>query len=158
MDNKYSYLHSIIQKGGKIDSDIKHEIQAGWLMLKSVIKVSSDGIILLRLTRRFYWNTIGLVLLYCTDYWTIKRHCAQNMSVIEILMLRYMCGKTKRANMKDENILVMVTIAPIRRRCKKITYWYLNMCNVELCIPQFGEYSPIIIEQVKRVKERLKKI
>lgn len=31
MNNQFSYLDSIIQKNGEIDSNVKHRIQVDWL-------------------------------------------------------------------------------------------------------------------------------
>jgi len=43
MSSHFKYLGSIIQKDGKIDSNVNHRIQAGWLKWRSVTGVLCDG-------------------------------------------------------------------------------------------------------------------
>ena len=93
MDNKYlsshfTYLSSIIQKDGEIDSDVNHRIQTGWLKWKSATGVLCDRNSPLWLKEKFYRTAIRSALLYGTEYWVIKRHHAQKMSVTEMRMLR----------------------------------------------------------------------
>jgi len=43
-------------------------------------------------------------MLYGTECWAIKRYHAQKMSVVEMCMLRWMCGKTSRDKVRNEDI------------------------------------------------------
>jgi len=47
MSSHFKYLSSIIQKDGKINSDVNHKIQAGWLKWRSAIGFLCDRNILL---------------------------------------------------------------------------------------------------------------
>ena len=88
MSNHFKYLYFIIQKGREIDSDVNHEIQAGWLKWRSATGVLCDRNVPLWLKEKFYRTAIRPALLYGTEYWAIKRHHAQKMSVAEMRMLR----------------------------------------------------------------------
>ena len=35
-------------------------------------------------------------MLYRTEYWVIKKQHLDNMSVVEMRMLKWMCGKTRK--------------------------------------------------------------
>ena len=84
MSNHFKYLSSIIQKDRKIDSDVNHRIQAGWLKWRSATGVLCDRNIPLWLKEKFYQTAIRPALLYGTECWTIKRYHAQKMSVAEM--------------------------------------------------------------------------
>ena len=46
-------------------------------------------------------------MLYGTKYWATKLH-VHKMSVVELKMLRWMCGKTKKDRIKNKCILELV--------------------------------------------------
>ena len=96
MSSHFKYLGSIIQKDGEIDSDV----QAGWLKWRSATGILCDRNIPLWLKGKFYLTAIRLALLYGIEYWAIKRHHAQKMSVAEMCMLHWMCGNTQRDKVK----------------------------------------------------------
>ena len=88
MSSHFKYLGSIIQKEGKIDSNVNHRIQAGWLKWRSATRVLYDRNIPLCLKEKFYRTAIRSAFLYGTECWAIKRHHTQKMSVAEMRMLR----------------------------------------------------------------------
>ena len=63
----FKYLGSIIQKDEKINSDVNHKIQAGWLKWRSTTEILCDHNILLWLKEKFYWTAIRPYLLYDTE-------------------------------------------------------------------------------------------
>ena len=64
MSSYFKYLGSIIQKDGKIDSDVNHRIQADWLKWRSATGVLCDHNIPLWLKGKFYRTAIRPALLY----------------------------------------------------------------------------------------------
>ena len=104
MSSHLKYLSFIIQKDEKINSDVNHTIQAGWLKWRSAIGVLCVRNILLWLKENFYRTTIRLDLLYGTECWAIKRYHTQKMSIAEMRMLCWMCGDTRRDKMRNEDI------------------------------------------------------
>jgi len=103
MSSHFKYLGFIIQKDEEINSDAKHRIQADRLKWRSVIGVLCDRNIPLWLKRKFYWTAIRPALLYGTECWAIKRYHAQKMSVVEMHMLRWMYGDTRRDKVRNED-------------------------------------------------------
>ena len=65
------------------------------------------------LKEKFYRTAIRPALLYGTEYWDIKRHHAQKMSVAEMRMLRWMCGNTRRDKVRNEDICTKIGVASI---------------------------------------------
>jgi len=74
--------------------------------------VFCDRNIPLWLKKKFYQIAIRPALLCGTEYWVIKRYHAKKMSVVEMCMLRWMCGKTKRDKVINEVILTKIAVAP----------------------------------------------
>ena len=119
MSNHFKYLSSIIQKDRKIDSDVNHRIQAGWLKWRSATGVLCDHNILLWLKKKFYRTAIRPALLYSTECWDIKRHHAQKTSVAEMRMLRWMCGNTRRDKVRNEDIRTKIGVASIEEKMRE---------------------------------------
>ena len=88
MSSQFRYLGSIIQKDWEINKDVNHRIEAGWLKWRSTTGVLCDRNISLWLKGKFYRTAIRPTLLYGTEYWAIKRHHTQKMSVAEMRVLR----------------------------------------------------------------------
>ena len=64
-----------------------------------------------------------LALLYGTECWAIKRHHAQKMSVVEMRMLRWMCGNTRRDKMRNEDIRTKIGVTSI----EAVSYTHLTL-------------------------------
>ena len=119
MSSHFKYLSSIIQKDGETDSDVNHRIQAGWLKWRNATGVLCDRNILLWLKGKFYRTPIRPALLYGTECWAIKRYHAQKMSVVEMCMLRWMCGNTRRDKVRNEDIRTKIGVASIEEKMRE---------------------------------------
>ncbi|KAL6544055.1 hypothetical protein OROGR_010552 [Orobanche gracilis] len=109
----FRYLGSIIQKDGELDGDVAHRIKAGWLKWKSATGVLCDSDMPHRLKGKFYRTTIRPALLYGTECWAVKQCHVQKMNVAEMRMLRWMCGHTKKDQLRNEVIREKVRVASI---------------------------------------------
>ncbi|KAG2558020.1 hypothetical protein PVAP13_8NG106504 [Panicum virgatum] len=89
----FRYLGSMLQKDGDIDEDVKHRISADWLKWGQASGVLCD--------RR---TAIRPAMLYGAECWPTKRRHVQQLSVVEMRMLRWFCGHTKRDRVRDEAI------------------------------------------------------
>jgi len=58
-------------------------------------------------------------MLYDTECWAIKRHHAQKMSVVEMCMLRWMCGNTRRDKVRNEDIHTKIGVASIEEKMRE---------------------------------------
>ena len=59
-------------------------------------------------------------MLYDIEYWAIKRHHAEKMSVAEMRMLRWMCGNTRRDKVRNEDIRTKIGVASIEEKMREI--------------------------------------
>jgi len=54
-----------------------------------------------------------------TEFWAIKRHHAQKISVAEMRMLRWMCGNTRRDKVRNEDIRAKIGVASIKEKMRE---------------------------------------
>jgi len=92
---KFRYLGSIIKKRGDIDSDIDHRIRVGWQKWRNASRVLCDKKIHVRLKGRVYHMVIRPTVFYGVECWPIKKTQVQILMVLEIRMIRWMCGYTR---------------------------------------------------------------
>ena len=75
--------------------------------------------------KKFYLTAIKPTLLYCTKCWAIKRYHAQKMSVVEMRMLRWMCGNTRRDKVQNEDIRTKIGVVPIEEKMRENRFrWF----------------------------------
>ncbi|GMP22599.1 hypothetical protein CsSME_00000546 [Camellia sinensis var. sinensis] len=62
---------------------------------------------------------IRLVILYGTECWTTKNQHVDKMSIAEMRMLRWICGKTVKDIIRNEYIREWVGVAPIEDKLRE---------------------------------------
>ena len=67
---------------------------------------------------KFYWTAIRPALLYGTECWAIKIHHAHKMSIVEMRMLHWMCGNTRRDKVRNEDIRTKIGVASIKEKMR----------------------------------------
>ena len=67
----------------------------------------------LSLKGKFYKTAVKPTFLYGTECWANKKQHIQKMSVTEMRMLRWMCGKTRTNKVRNEDIHRLVGVAHI---------------------------------------------
>ena len=115
----FRYLGSIIHREGDITEDVTHRIKAGWLKWRSASGVLCDRRIPVKLKGKFYRTAVRPALLYGAECWATKKHHVQKMSVTEMRMIRWMCGKTRKDKMRNEHIRGLVGVAPIQDKIRE---------------------------------------
>ncbi|KAI8543266.1 hypothetical protein RHMOL_Rhmol08G0203600 [Rhododendron molle] len=115
----FKYLGSIISSDGEIADDVTHRIQVGWLKWRSATGVLCDKRVLTKLKGKFYGTAIRPAMLYGTECWPIKKQQVNKMSVAEMRMLRWVCGKTRRDKIRNETVREMVGVAPIQEKVRE---------------------------------------
>ncbi|CAL5373127.1 unnamed protein product [Camellia sinensis] len=110
-------LHDV--KAGEIDADLAHRIKAGWCKWRSASGVLCDKRIPTGLKGKFYRTAIRPAMLYGTECWATKKQHVDKMSVAEMRMLRWMCGKTRQDRIRNECIREWVGVAPIEDKLRE---------------------------------------
>ncbi|KAM1252567.1 hypothetical protein ACFX13_041395 [Malus domestica] len=120
--DRFHYLGSILQKNGEFDGDLTHRIQAGWMKWKSASGVLCDRRRPLKLKGKFYRTAIRPAMLYGIECWAVKH---QHVGVVEMRMLRWMCGHTRNDKIRNEDIRGKVGVAEIEgKRRENRLRWF----------------------------------
>jgi len=96
-------------------------------------------------------------LLYDTECWAIKRYHAQKMSVAEMRMLRWICGKTRRDKMRNEDILIKIGVASIEEKMRENRLQWFGHVRRRSTNALVRRVELINLGEVKRAKGRSKK-
>ncbi|KAG5594311.1 hypothetical protein H5410_035543 [Solanum commersonii] len=92
--DRFKYLESIIQRSGDIGNDITHCIGAT--------------------------AVVQSTLLYETEYWSIKKSDqVQKIYVVEMRMLRWMCGHTSSNKIRNEDIRNKMGVASVLEKMRE---------------------------------------
>lgn len=92
----FRYLGSMLQSNGGIDEDVSHRIKTGWMKWQQASGILCDKNVPQKLKGKFYRMAVRPAMLYGAECWPTKRQHIQQMSVAEMRMLRWMCGHTRR--------------------------------------------------------------
>jgi hypothetical protein len=106
----------MLQKNGDIDEDVSHRIKAGWLKLRQACGILCDPRVPLKLKGKFYRTAIRPVMLYGAECWPAKRRHAQQLSVAEMRMLRWICGHTRRDRVQNDGIRERLGVTPVEEK------------------------------------------
>jgi hypothetical protein len=112
----FRYLGSMLQKNGDIDEDVSHRIKAGWLKWRQASDVLCDPMVPLKLKGKFYRTVIRPAMLYGAECWPTKRQHIQQLSVVEMRMLRWICGHTRRDRVRNDDIRERLGVAPVEEK------------------------------------------
>ena len=69
-----------------------------------------------KLKGKFYRTTIRPAILYGTECWPTKRQHVQQLGAVEMHMLRWMCGHTRKDRVRNDDIQDRVGVAPIEEK------------------------------------------
>ena len=104
MKDTFRYLGSMLQRDGNIDADINHRIKAVWIKWQQPSNILYDKRVPQKLKGKFYRTTIRPSILYGAECWPTKIRHVQQLSVVEIRMLRWICGYTRMDRVRNDDI------------------------------------------------------
>ena len=110
----------------------------------------------LSLKEKFYRTTVRHSLLYGTECWTIKKQHTHKISVAEMRMLRWMCGKTRINKIRNENIRSLVGVAPIEDKMRENRLRWFSHIGRRLTDAPVRRVEKIDIVQSKKLRGRPK--
>ncbi|KAM2568845.1 hypothetical protein TB2_009032 [Malus domestica] len=113
------YLESILQKNRKLDRNLNHRIQAGWMKWKSASVLLCGCRMPLKLKGEFYRTSIRPSMLYGIECWVVKHQHIHKISVAEMRMLRWMCGHTRNDKIRNEDIQGKVRVAETEAKVRE---------------------------------------
>ena len=90
--------------------------------------------------------------------WAIKRYYVQKMSVVEMCMLRWRCGNTRRDKVRNEDIRTKIGVASIEEKMRENHLRWFGHVRRKLTDASIRRVERIKLGQVKRAQGRPKKI
>jgi len=124
----FRYLGSYMQSYGDIDDDISHRIQAGWVKWRSASGVLCDKKIPFALKGKFYKSAVRPALLYGVECWPVKVSQVRRMLVVEMRMLRWMCGIFRKDRIRNEVVREKLQVASIDVKMREARLrWYRHV-------------------------------
>ena len=113
-----------------------NRINAGWMKWRAASGVLCDRRIPLKLKGKFYRTAVRPVMLYGTKCWVVKREHIHKMSMIEMKMLRQMCGKTKKDKIRNDHIrpYLEITLIDAKLREHKLR-WFGHVFRRHILAP-----------------------
>jgi hypothetical protein len=112
----FRYLGSMFQKNGDIDEDVSHRIKVGWLKWRQASGVLCDLRVSLKIKCKFYRTAIRPTILYGVECWPTKRRYVQQLSVAEMLMLRWICGHIRKDQIRNDDIRERLGMSPVEEK------------------------------------------
>lgn len=97
-----------------------HRIGAAWMKWKLASQALRDKKVLPKLKGRFYRMVVRSALLYGAKYWPVKNFHVQKVHVVEMRMLRWMCGRTRKDKIKNEDIQDKVGVAFVVDKIREV--------------------------------------
>ena len=116
---RFRYLGSLIQESGEIDEDTNHQIKVGWQKWKNALGVLCDRRISLRLKGRVYSVVVRPALLYRVERWPIEKSHVQRMRVVEMRMIRWICGHTRLDKIRNKVIRGKIGVVSIEDKMRE---------------------------------------
>ena len=110
----FRYLGSMLQRDGDIDADVSHRIKAGWIKWRQASGILCDKRVPQKLKGKFYRTAIRPAMLYGAECWPTKIRHVQQLSVVEMRMLRWICGHTRMDRVRNDDI--RDRLAPIEEK------------------------------------------
>ena len=108
----------------------------------------------LSLKGKFYRTVVRPSLLYGTECWTNKKQHTQKINIADMRMLRWMCDKTNMDKVRNENIRMLIGIAPIENKMKENRLRWFGHIRCKLMDALVRKVKKIDIEQSKKLKKK----
>ncbi|KAM3340130.1 hypothetical protein P3S68_030000 [Capsicum galapagoense] len=155
--DSFKYLGSMIQGNSEIDEDVSHRIGVGWMKWKLASGVLCDKKVPPKLKIKFYRVAVRLVMLYGAKRWLIKNSHIQKMKVIEMRMLRWMCGLTRGDRVQNETIREMVGVTSVEDKMREVRLrWFGHVMRRGTDIP-VRRCERLALDSFRRGRGRAKK-
>lgn len=113
---EFRYLGSVISYDGNITSDVRARINAAWLKWRQVTGVLCDRRIPDRLKGKFYKMVVRPVALYGSACWPALTTHEQALNTMEMRMLQWRLGITRRDRVTNKDIRKRLGVAPIKEK------------------------------------------
>ena len=107
---EFKYLGSMVQESGGCEREIKKRVQAGWNGWRRVSGVICDRRLPARVKRKVYSSMVRSAMVYGLETVAVTKKQVEEMEVVEIKMLRFAMGVTRKDKIRNEHIRSTVKV------------------------------------------------
>ena len=121
----FTYLGSTLEEDGELDAEVTHRVQSAWKNWKSVSGVLCDRRMNIKIKGKVYRTVVRPALVYGAETWALKKAQEKKLEVVEMRMLRWMCGVTKLDKIRHERIRGSTKVVEITKKVQERRLkWY----------------------------------
>ncbi|XP_070054033.1 uncharacterized protein [Nicotiana tomentosiformis] len=119
IDEAQDSVNAQLEGDWEIDEDITHRIGARWMKWRLASGVLCDKKVSPKHKGKFYKVVVRPTMLYVAEFWPIKIVHVQKIKVVEMRILRWMCGHTMLDRIRNEVIRDKMCVAFIEDKMGK---------------------------------------
>ncbi|KAJ8714621.1 hypothetical protein PYW07_002846 [Mythimna separata] len=127
----FRYVGSLVQGNGEVDRDISHRINAGWMKWRQVTGTTCDPRMPFKLKGAIYKSVIRPVILYGLECWAMKKMDEKRLHLVEMRMLRWVCGVTRMDKVRNKCIRESLKVAPVTEKLEGYRFVLVWSCEEE---------------------------
>ena len=128
----FRYLGSTVSEDGGLEAEMTHRVQAGWRNWKKVSGVLCDKKISGRVKGKVYNTVVRPAMLYGAETWSVKKAHERKLNLVEMRMLRWMCGISKVDRVRNERIREIAKVRDISAKVQERRLkWYGHVMRRE---------------------------
>ena len=101
---EFKYLGSTVQESGGCEREVKKRVQAGWKGWRRVSGVICDRRLPARVKGKVYSLVVRPAMVYGLERVAVTKKQVEKMGVVEIKMLRFAMGVTRKDKIRNEHI------------------------------------------------------
>ena len=123
--HNFKYLGSSVEETGGMATEITQRVSEAWRNWKRCSGVLCDRRMPVKLKGKVYKTVVRPALLYGAETWATTRGQEARLEVNKMRMLRWMCGVTRRDNIRNEHIIGTTRVVQASKKMtEKRLKWY----------------------------------
>ena len=107
---KFKYLGSTVQESNSCEREVKRGVQAGWNGWRRVLEVICDRRLPARIKGKVFSSVVRPAMAYEIETVAVTKKQIEEMEVVEMRMLRFAMGVTRKDKIRNECIRGTVKI------------------------------------------------
>ena len=107
---EFKYLGSTVQESGGCEREVKKRVQAGWNEWRRVSGVICDKRLPARVKGKAYSSVVRPAMVYGLETVAVTKKQVEEMEVVEMKMLRFTMGVTRKDKIRNEHIRSTVKV------------------------------------------------
>ena len=134
--NKFCYFRKTVIcrncTSFQMETEIAKRVGAGWMNWKKCSGVLCDKRMPVKLKGKVYRTVVRPAMLYGAETWATTKRQESRIEVNEMRMLRWMCGVTRKYNIRNEHIRGTTKVVQASRKImERRLKWYGHVMRME---------------------------